>query len=266
MRFAVAVFSFAVVAAVAAQADIRFEVKSSSTTEPTKVETQEVRITGDKLALDSKSEAGSVSMIFKSKDKVLYVVQHDEKRYMQMDEAFAEQLGGQMTSALKQMEGELAKLPPEQRAQVEAMMNQAIQKPAAPPPLEFKATGATRDVDGIACKHWEVWSGKKKEREMWVASFGDLDLDRADFASLEALGDFFTEMWRSAPMLQRMNRNELLTGDLERIQGFPLLAHKLEDGKVTQETRIGGFQRDKIPAAAFEVPAGYARREIGSME
>lgn len=269
MRFVVALGSFALVTCGAARADVSFKITTTSTAQPAKVETQQVRITDDKLAFESNGEAGNVSMIFRGKDKALYVVQHDEKNYMQLDEAFGEEVGSQMQSAMKQMESELSKLPPEQRAQVEAMMGQALKKPAAAaasPALEFKATGATQKVDGVTCKQWEVWSGKEKEREMWVASWSDLKLDRKDLGVLEDMAQFFAETWKSVPALQDMNPSEYLAGELERIQGFPLLGREFEDGKVTQETRIGDFRRERVPAAAFEIPAGYARRTMGSLD
>src|SRR5262249_30265987 len=71
----------------------------------------------------SRSESGEADAGFSIlKDQKLYVVQPKEKRYRVIDKAAVDHMGQQMAEMHKQMEARLAKLPPEQRAAVQQMM------------------------------------------------------------------------------------------------------------------------------------------------
>src|SRR5688572_3020033 len=64
-------------------------------------------------------EEGRASII---KGDTIYVIDQADKSYVVLDKATMEQLGKQVGAAMEQMKEQLAKMPPEQRAQIEQMM------------------------------------------------------------------------------------------------------------------------------------------------
>ena len=62
------------------------------------------------------------AMIFDGGKQVLYIVDPARKTYMEMTKADADRLGAQVQGAMAQMQAQLEKLPPAQRAQMEAML------------------------------------------------------------------------------------------------------------------------------------------------
>ena len=52
---------------------------------------------------------------------------HKDKSYIVMDEAMLDEVSAQMSEAMKEMEAQLASMPPEQRAMVEQMMKGQMQ-------------------------------------------------------------------------------------------------------------------------------------------
>ena len=56
------------------------------------------------------------------KNGTLYIIDDADKSYIVFDKATMEQLAKKINAAMEQMKEQLAKLPPEQRAQMEQMM------------------------------------------------------------------------------------------------------------------------------------------------
>jgi hypothetical protein len=253
-------------AASAASADVTFTIETRSLQqESAAVDTQQVRATADKLVMDGKQDDGSYSVIFRGDRQTFYHVQHADKSYVELDKATAEKLGGRLQEAMQSLEAKMEKLSPEQRAQVEAMMGKT---PVAPTSQarELRPTGAKRDVDGIPCTQWEIWAGPVKESEAWVAKWKDVGLDPKAFAVFESMGRFFEASLASVPGLAGVADENRIFADLERLAGLPLIMRDFEDGEPIEETRIRDWRSARVDASAFELPAGYRRQDVPSME
>ena len=75
----------------------------------------------DRSRMDQDGVDGSFSVIF-LEDKFI-TLDHKDKKYMVMDEAMLESMGEQVSAAMKEMEAQLAQLPPEQREMMKQMMS-----------------------------------------------------------------------------------------------------------------------------------------------
>src|SRR5687768_588935 len=85
--------------------------------------TVQVQIEATRMRTEMAGPNGAVQvMIFDGGKQVLYIVDPARKTYMEMTKADADRLGGQMQGAIGQMQAQLEKLPPAQRAQMEAML------------------------------------------------------------------------------------------------------------------------------------------------
>ena len=85
-----------------------------------------------------------------------------EKRYIEWSEADAKAMGEKMAQVEKMMKERMATLPPEQRAQVEAMLKN-IKPPSdrtrRAPKVDLKPLGKTQTVNGMQASAYEVKTG-----------------------------------------------------------------------------------------------------------
>jgi hypothetical protein len=169
----------------------------------------------------------------------------------------------QVSGAMKQMQEELAKLPPEQRAQAEKMMAGMVGKSGAAsgPAVEVKATGDKQTVEGYPCARYEVLVGGKRTSEMWVASWSAAKVTKEDMAALRGMSAFFEEMVKSNPLLRNMAASGAFQG-MDRVDGFPVLVRHFDGSKAVDEMVLKSIEHRAVPAATFDVPAGYTRKEL----
>jgi hypothetical protein len=101
---------------------------------------------GKMLRMDPHGSQGEkISMLFR--DDTMWIIDHGEKRCHKIDKAGMEELSAQLSGVMKQLEEQLAQLPPEQRAMMGKMMKGKMG--AAMPGLSQEATvrrGFPRDI------------------------------------------------------------------------------------------------------------------------
>jgi hypothetical protein len=216
----------------------------------------------DRVAIEFEDPqtSGPAHVIFRGDREVLWVVDDEKKEYMEIDREAAEELGGTVKSALSQMEEQLAKLPPEQRKMVEEMMRDnpamAGQVGAAAPAREARKTDETRTIHGFPCTRWDLYVGEAKEAELWVTPYGEVGLEKSDFAAFTSMAEFFQGLLEAvgdipgAGELARQNPMDTIS----LIDGFPVLAHHLRGGEVESEMEYESVKKGEVPASVFEVP------------
>src|SRR5258706_132562 len=92
----------------------------------------------------------SYAIIDREKNLTWFVVP-SEQRYIEWSEADAHAMGEKMVQVEKMMKERMATLPPDQRAQVEAMLKNMHggTDGTAPPKVDLKATRKTQTVNGM---------------------------------------------------------------------------------------------------------------------
>lgn len=260
-------------ASASAGVTVEMEVKDL-TTSPPEQEAGTMRIEGKLLRIDSAAGGGQkTSAIYRGDRRSLLVLDHDQRRYMELDREMVEGLAGQLSAAMQQMEERLAELPPEQRAAVQRMMEQQMPGLAAGSagadagPTEIRRTGRRDTVSGIPCAYVEAWRGGEKVRELCVAGWGDVTAGREALAVFEDMGDFFEEVLDTFAEAMPMGRGALPIPDnpfqdMSRLDGFPVVVRLFEDGEVARETVITRIEETAVDPASFEPPAGYQRQEM----
>ena len=85
------------------------------------------------------------------------MIDDTDKSYVVFDKATMEQLAKKLNEAMAKMKEQMAKLPPEQRAQMEQRMG-GVMGPAGGQQrtVDVADTGKTDKVDGRNCKLWDV--------------------------------------------------------------------------------------------------------------
>jgi hypothetical protein len=180
------------------------------------------------------------------------------KTYNEMTKEDADRLGGQMAGAMSQMQQTMANLPPEQRAQVEAMMKARGGGPGAgaPAKTEYKKTG-TDKVGKWTCDKYEGFKAGQKTSEVCTVDPKAFGLTAADLEITKQLGEFFSKM---APQ----NGDAMFragSGDANGFSGVPVRIVTLAPQQSV--TEVTDVSRQSFQDSIFAVPAGYTKQAFG---
>ena len=96
---------------------------TKTTTTGSEPRTNQVQIESKRMRAESTGATGEkMIVLFDGTKQVMRLIDNEKKTYTEMTKEDVDAIGGQMSAMMAQMEQQLKSLPPEQRAQVEAMM------------------------------------------------------------------------------------------------------------------------------------------------
>jgi hypothetical protein len=194
------------------------------------------------------------------KGETLYMIDDKEKSYIVLDKATMEQVAKKLNAQMEQLKQQMAKLPPEQRAQMEQVLGGAGLG-GTPRTVEVADTGKSDKVEGRTCKLWDVTRDGVLDEQICVVPYSALP-GKENFSTV--FGNFakvFEEMAKSVPMLSGMMANEFSAQ--VKTNGYPVRQRAYENGKlINEETLVKVWREEAIPASMFEVPAGYTRKSM----
>ena len=194
------------------------------------------------------------------KDGTLFIIDDAEKSYVAVDKATLDQLAKKVSAAMEQMKEQLAKLPPEQRAQMEQMVP-GMSGGDGKWTVEAFDTGKSDKVDGRACRIWDIKRNGELDDQICVVPYSALP-GKENFQVIFAnFAKVFEEMAKSVPMLAGMMSNEF---DAQaKVNGFPVRSRGYENGQLGDNEQLMKVWREEaIPASMFEIPAGYKRKQM----
>ena len=208
-------------------------------------------------------EEGRLDTTVIFKNRTMYAVDHGEQQYTAMDQAAMDRAAGQFAQMRKEMEAQVAGMPPEQRAMVEKMLSEqglSGGQPAKKRTRTVKDTGRADRVAGHACRVWEIAVDGVKEQELCVAPPGSLP---AGDALMKAMRDL-AEMSRG--FFEKVGVDEDVMAeawaDLEQVKGIPILTREFEAGKPVSESRLSTLREQALGAGMFDVPKGFREQKF----
>jgi hypothetical protein len=210
------------------------------------------------MRVDSAESNGFV--IFK--DDALYAINVKEHNYTVMDRATVKKMADTINPALKQMQERLEQMPPEQRAQMERLLGNKVAGTQKAPAREIRTTTRTDKVAGYSCTYAEVLEDGVKQDELCVVPPATLKGGDELVAAGQKMSALMQDMFKDidAPWLKESVDRQIQ--DYARLGGIPVLTRHFADSKPVAETTIKSVRTEAIPAATFEVPAGYAHKEL----
>jgi len=221
---------------------------------------------GDHIRVDIDDGEGRMSMLYDTEAGSFWMVNHDERNYMQIDKAQIEQMMGTMNQMMKQMQDSFQNMPPEQRAMMERMMGGAMPvESKEPPKRELKATGEKKKVDGKTCQRYVQTVDGEMENEFWVATFKELKISKSDVKAMHKMSQSQQEM------LDTMKDNPFagaMEGGLqayEEMDGIPLITKNYSNGRVVHETHVRQVKPGPLDEGLFKLPQGYRKQEMPGM-
>ena len=201
---------------------------------------------------------GKVTLI---KGDTVYAIDEANKTYVKLDKQALQQLGKQLSDLAAKAKEQLAKLPPEQRAQMEQSLGGASLEEGEQWNVEVKDTGKNDKVDGRSCRLWDVTRNGVLDEQICVVPYNALPGKEDMQAIFANFARTFEEMAKSAPMLGGMMANEF-TAQV-KTNGYPVRRRVYENGRLApEEIRLKVWREEAIPASMFEIPAGYQPKQM----
>ncbi|MCB9029749.1 MAG: hypothetical protein H6619_01750 [Deltaproteobacteria bacterium] len=225
-----------------------------------KQENQTMYIKGDNLAISEKNNIQQPDMIFKSTAKEAVAIDHSRREYFVMNKETMQKIGGQMSAAMKQMQAQMATMPPEQRRMMESMMSGKLGNMGAAQKakIEVRKTGETDKIDGKPVVKYEIVKNGRKTTEYWVTPISNVKNGQQVYTAFSSLGSFMSDLIDSMKDFPLASSIETPFSEFTSINGIPVLTRQFDqNGKVTQETRFGEIVEAQFAMSSFEPPAGY---------
>jgi len=219
-------------------------------------QTHQIQIESRRMRAESSGATGAKQIVvFDGVKQVLTMIDPEKKTYVQMTQEDVEKLGAQLSDAVAQMQKQMANLPPEQRAQIEAMMKgRGVGAPAAgAPKTQYRKTG-TDIVGKWTCDKYEGFEGTQKTSEVCTVDPKALGFAASDFEVSKQLAAFFKKM------LPQMAGQMFSIGSAEEqgYSGVPVRQTMTLGGRqITSE--ITDISRQAFADSTFQVPAGYQK-------
>jgi hypothetical protein len=197
-------------------------------------------------------------MVFDGTKQVLDIISTNKKTYTEMTKDDVEKLGGQVSDAMAQMQKQLASLPPEQRAQIEAAMKGRMggAGAAAAPKIQYKKAG-TDTVGKWTCDKYEGFENGQKTSEVCTVDPAVLGFAATDFDVSRQLAQFFKKMVPSSA-------GQMFAFGIVADQGFSGLPVRRMFTVAGREvtTEITEVSRQSFPDSAFAVPEGFQKQSF----
>lgn len=197
------------------------------------------------------------SIIYPGSGTTMTVLEHENRRYMIIDEEFVDSVSEQMEAAMAEVQSQLAMLPPEQRERMQAMLKQRM--PGARPEVaarEFRSSGRSEEVSGFTCTSGELFKDGEKELEICVSSPGKLGMSKKDYKSLLAA---FSAM---SSLVGKFSPGAGELFDLEVVGGVPIRSNNFA---LDKESRLVWANFEKVDAKRLAVPDDYEQRDPTGM-
>jgi hypothetical protein len=217
--------------------------------------TSQIQIDGRRMRAEAIGERGEKQIVvFDGTKKVMMLIDDSRKSYTEMTEADVEAIGGMMQGMMAQIQN----MPPEQRAQMEAMMRgRGASMPGAAAPKITYAKVGTDTVGKWTCDKYEGTSGGQKVSEVCTVDPKVLGFTAADFAVSRELAAFFGKIMPSggAQMFSIGSPED------QGFSGVPVRTVSSGGGRpVTSE--ITEVSRQTFPDSVFQAPAGYQKTSM----
>ena len=255
-RFAVLA---AALLALAAQAGLKVtnEVKRKG-----KTSTFTMQLEGKNLRMEATREGSTEPagvFISDGEGKRVLIVDHAKKEYHEITQEQMKRMKAKMDAAMGQMKEQMARLPPEQRAKMEAMMGQHMKGGTAPaiPDEKYVRASGSKKIAGYSCDLYTVEIEGKHAADTCLIPWGDLKIDREALRkSMEAL----QETWSMGGMVPRPAISPKAWG---MSVGLPAWRKTVKDSEEdVTETTLVSISQGAVPKEAFAPPAGFTRKSM----
>ena len=183
---------------------------------------------------------GRRAFIYRGDEGLIWLVDHEEKNYVQVVRPSAEGLAAAARSQLDD----------EQRAAADAVAG-------VDPQLEIRKTGTRATVTGVSCEELQIYQGGRRAADVCLASYAGAGVSRESFAGIGEVQELLLDAL--AIFLDEDDQSEALAAleSFGSLEGVPMRVRSYSGDNVESETVVTKIQRKDLPKNAFELPEGY---------
>ncbi|MEM7587974.1 MAG: hypothetical protein AAF560_31585 [Acidobacteriota bacterium] len=238
--------------------------------ETPKTELIEIAVEGSSLKMDvpSLDRADPDELIYQGSIPELIFIDHDTLIFMRIEQETVDRISSHADVALRHSRAALTKLPPEQRAAVEKMLEQNLAQSAGPKRLQsrLRKTEEEARLHGYPCVKYEVRQRLRTIREVWVTDWSNIEGGDQGRDSFERTATFFSQMVTSIQELGQGKAplEEFAFELLAEMDGFPVVIRELnpQDGSLERKLTLLAARTESLDRDRFGLPEGYSPREI----
>jgi uncharacterized protein DUF4412 len=226
------------------------------TTSGGSTQTNQVQIENTRMRAESSGARGRKQVVvFDSTRQILRLIDPEKKTYTEMTKEDMDRFGGQVSAAMEQVKKQMESMPPEKRAQFEAMMK-GRGMAAVPAKPQYKRVG-TDTVGKWTCDKYEGYVDGKKTSEICTVEPKVLGFTASDFDVSRKLVEFFRKM------VPQIADQTFTIGRLEEqgFSGIPVRRVFTAAGEPVT-TEIVDIKRQSFADAVFAVPEGFQKQEF----
>jgi hypothetical protein len=212
--------------------------------------TSQIQIDKDHIRADTHNENDEVAFVFDAASKTGRIINISKKTYMEISQAEMEQ----MRTMMAQVQEQLRNMPPDQRAQVEQMM-QGRGMPglgAALPKVNYRQAGSDK-VGQWTCAKYEGFVAEQKTSEVCTVDPKDLGLVASDFEAARQLAELFKTFVPDAAAGAFVNG----TPNDQGFSGVPFGARRSETAQLRPSARLLRSVRDRFPRPHSKSPLDF---------
>jgi len=221
---------------------------------------------GGKLRFDHLDAKGGArtTMLFQNSEMI--VINHADKKYSRFNEATLAELSAQMkkaSEAMKQMEQQMANMPPEQRAMMEKMMKGRMPGMAGSKPLAIRveATGAG-SWESYSCKNYSVYIGEEKTQEVCAVPPSEIKGADEFIEAARSMAKFFEKFKEALQMPAFANLAKSPVEVVGQVEGYPVHTNEFQNGVLRGERFLSSAKVESLSDDVFSTPAGYKEEKI----
>lgn len=197
-------------------------------------------------------------MLRDADQKKMWIINHEKKELVVVTEEDSKALEARQAQFRAQMKAQIEKLPPAQRARMEATMLGGGQPDTSKVPnftYEKKGT-PPRTVAGYSCDDYAVKRDGQLHGEGCYAAWKAIGMTADEFKS--AMMKAMPTSTQAGPMMQAFEAHASAPGvPVERIVYDA-------NGVVLHRTALKSFSKTALPAERFELPKGYTEKTMAA--
>ena len=216
------------------------------------------------VRVDIAGTEDAMSMIFR--DEAILIIDHKKKTVAKMDQAAMEEVSSQMNEAMKQMEEQLASMPPEQRAMVEKMMKGKMKEMM---PDQAEGNDTAYRVESVGSGQWQDYScskyaaylGSEKIQEICAAPVSQVDGADEAMEAFKEMAKSMTKMLESVKgPFANLASNPMQM--INQIEGFPVHTRHFEKGELDRETFLKSSTQESLDDSHIAAPSGNKEEDL----
>jgi hypothetical protein len=225
---------------------IDVEIKDMRPERPLQYRTQLI-IEGELLKIDTtqlRPSEGKNEVLYNSSQRVLYLVNHSEQSYIELDEVVLFDTIDGLNTVIKFLRKKMGVRDAPQRTVL----------------CEVRETEETRMIATLRSRKHLVSCGGGVQQEVWVTSWDEAGIEKGTLEGVRRLSEAYEKVMANLGRLPLFRGVEYVpTQGIFDIDGFPVAIQHLENGELLYDVQFGAPTKVNPNPSAFSVPTSYER-------